>query len=79
MVEEDEHRVVDQSKPVSRSSTERNGMPSDFGVNYWRLGSIAKVSAHYDVPRRIAQDWIRTLQQQGKVANPWPKRGMRSS
>ncbi|WP_147404364.1 hypothetical protein [Nocardia panacis] len=54
-------------------------IPSDFGVNYWRLGSISKVSKHYDVPNRIAQEWIKTLQKEGRVANPWPKKNMRSA
>ncbi|WP_378741100.1 hypothetical protein [Nocardia brasiliensis] len=50
---------------------QRSGVPADFGVTYWRLGSIAKVAKHYDVPHHVAQDWIKSLQQQGKLASPW--------
>ncbi len=53
------------------------GMPSDFGVNYWRLGSIAKVARHYDVPHRVAKDWIRALQDQRQLASPWPTKQSR--
>ncbi|QIS23397.1 hypothetical protein [Nocardia terpenica] len=56
------HRQVPEIPPV----------PSDFGVTYWRLGSVAKVARHYDVPHRTAQAWIKALQHQGKLANPWP-------
>ncbi len=62
--------------------TRRRSAPDDFGVTYWRLGSIAKVARHYEVPNHIAQDWIKSLQQQGKLANPWPtkkNRPMRST
>ncbi|WP_280309508.1 hypothetical protein [Nocardia abscessus] len=58
---------------------QRNGMPLDFGVTYWRLGSIAKVARHYEVPHHIAQDWIKSLQQQGKLASPWPSKGSRAT
>ncbi|MET8779454.1 hypothetical protein ABZV58_31025 [Nocardia sp. NPDC004654] len=54
-------------------------IPADFGVAYWRLGSVAKVARHYDVPHHIAQDWIKSLQQQGKLASPWPRRNKRPS
>lgn len=57
---------------VHRQAPEIPPLPSDFGVNYWRLGSVAKVARHYDVPHRIAQGWIKALQHQGKLANPWP-------
>ncbi|MEU7632954.1 hypothetical protein AB0C34_23730 [Nocardia sp. NPDC049220] len=56
---------------------QRAGAPADFGVNYWRLGSISKVAKHYDVPHHIAQDWIKSLQQQGKLASPWLSRASR--
>lgn len=52
-------------------------IPADFGVTYWRLGSIVKVSKHYDVPHHTAAEWIKTLQTQGKVSSPWPKKGTR--
>ncbi|MEG8184616.1 hypothetical protein GZH49_39930 [Nocardia terpenica] len=61
-------------KHMHEGSGASSGMPSDFGVMYWRLGSIAKVAKHYDVPHHIAQDWIKSLQQQGKAASPWPKK-----
>ncbi|MEU1550756.1 hypothetical protein [Nocardia sp. NPDC005745] len=64
---------------VGPSRTQKRSMPDDFGVAYWRLGSISKVARHYDVPHHIAQDWIRSLQQQGKLANPWPKKKERSA
>ncbi|MFJ4649656.1 hypothetical protein ACIP5Y_00105 [Nocardia sp. NPDC088792] len=56
---------------------QRAGAPADFGVTYWRLGSISKVAKHYDVPHHIAQDWIKSLQQQGKLASPWPSKSVR--
>ncbi|WP_435593644.1 hypothetical protein [Nocardia sp. bgisy118] len=56
---------------------QRAGAPADFGVTYWRLGSISKVAKHYDVPHHIAQDWIKSLQQQGKLASPWPSKTSR--
>ncbi|MBV7708159.1 hypothetical protein NOVA_35830 [Nocardia nova] len=59
--------------------TQKPGIPDDFGVTYWRLGSISKVARHYDVPHHIAQDWIRSLQQQGKLANPWPRKKERAA
>jgi hypothetical protein len=82
---EGDPRAPDGAEPASTSSAAAGDaagphpMPSDFAVNYWRLGSIAKVARHYGVPHRIAQDWIKALQQQGKATNPWPKRSMRSS
>ncbi|UGT60389.1 hypothetical protein [Nocardia asteroides] len=48
----------------SHSSTD---MPSDFGVNYWRLGSITKVARHYDVPHHIAKQWIASLSQEARL------------
>ncbi|WP_405180877.1 hypothetical protein OG225_06675 [Nocardia sp. NBC_01377] len=59
------------------SPEEKAGAPADFGVTYWRLGSIAKVAKHYDIPHHIAQDWIKSLQQQGKLASPWPSKSAR--
>ncbi|MEV2226725.1 hypothetical protein AB0E01_43815 [Nocardia vinacea] len=53
---------------------QRKRAPTDFGVTYWRLGSISKVAKHYDVPNHIAQDWIKSLQRQGKLASPWPSK-----
>ncbi|QIS22161.1 hypothetical protein [Nocardia terpenica] len=77
--------VADQARapvgnpgPVRKERAKNHGMPSDFGVTYWRLGSIAKVAKHYEVPHHIAQDWIKSLQKEGKVASPWPKKGTRN-
>lgn len=65
----------DRTKPAREQRAEA---PADFGVMYWRLGSISKVAKHYDIPHHVAQDWIKSLQQQGKLANPWPSRSSRS-
>lgn len=65
------------ARPAPKASTRSFDMPADFGVTYWRLGSIAKVAKHYDVPHHIAQDWIKALQEAGKAANPWPKKSRR--
>lgn len=65
------------ARPAPKASTRNFDMPADFGVTYWRLGSIAKVAKHYDVPHHIAQDWIKALQEAGKAANPWPKKNRR--
>ncbi|MFF0531165.1 hypothetical protein ACFYT3_22600 [Nocardia amikacinitolerans] len=62
---------------AQRQREQRAGAPADFGVTYWRLGSIAKVAKHYDIPHHVAQDWIKSLQQQGKLANPWPSKTSR--
>ncbi|WP_459546642.1 hypothetical protein [Nocardia sp. X0981] len=65
------------ARPAPKGNTKNFDMPADFGVTYWRLGSIAKVAKHYDVPHRIAQEWIKALQEAGKAANPWPKKSRR--
>ncbi|MFC8387031.1 hypothetical protein [Nocardia sp. NPDC057272] len=72
-----ERLPADRERAMSKRD-QRAGAPSDFGVTYWRLGSTAKVAKHYDVPHRIAQDWIKSLQQQGKLASPWPSKTSRS-
>ncbi|MGY1900760.1 hypothetical protein [Nocardia gipuzkoensis] len=69
--------AADPPVPVVQNGTRNAGVPSDFAVTYWRLGSLAKVAKRYDVPNHIAQEWIKLLQQEGKVANPWPKKGVR--
>lgn len=51
-----------------------NGVPTDVAKTYWKLGSIAKLAEHYDVPHKIARDWIRVLREGGKVPNPWQQR-----
>lgn len=71
--------VVMSAPSVRGGRSSKTDVPSDFGVMYWRLGSISKVAKHYDVPHHIAQDWIRLLQQDGRVANPWPRKKMRPS
>jgi hypothetical protein len=60
-----------------RQAPEIPPVPSDFGVTYWRLGSIAKVAHHYDVPHRTAQAWIKALQHHRTPANPWPTKKTR--
>jgi hypothetical protein len=45
-----------QGSPSSDAST-----PSDLPVTYWRLGSVAKVAKHYDVPRQVASGWVKAL------------------
>ena len=52
-------------------------MPSDFGVNYWRLGTITKVARHYDVPHHVAKGWIKALQDQRQLSPPWPSKQSR--
>lgn len=54
---------------------QKNGAPSDLPLIYWRLGSVAKVAAHYDVTRQIARDWIRSVRKQGSLPNPWSASG----
>ncbi|WP_405161486.1 hypothetical protein OG203_34865 [Nocardia sp. NBC_01499] len=73
----DEMAPSEVEQPDHGNRSVKTDMPSDFGVTYWRLGSIAKVAKHYGVPHRIAQDWIRSLQREGKVASPWPKKAAR--
>jgi len=51
-----------------------NGMPSDLPKTYWRLGSVAKLAEHYDVPRQIAQGWIKALRAGGALPDPWASR-----
>lgn len=68
---------VEDQLPGSAGRPGKSDMPSDFGVNYWRLGSIQKVAKHYDVPHSIAKDWIKALQRDGKITNPWPKKRIR--
>ncbi|MEV6096230.1 hypothetical protein [Nocardia sp. NPDC051981] len=63
----------------TNNHSNRLDIPADFGVTYWRLGSISKVAKHYDIPNHLAQAWIKLLQKNGQLANPWPKRGARSS
>jgi hypothetical protein len=59
------------SVPPVKTKNQREDMPSDLAVVYWRKGTIAKVANHYSVPRYIAQQWIKLLQQGGTVPNPW--------
>lgn len=87
--ESDVKKVADQEPQTSIQATSpsisvaperrpnKDDMPSDFGVYYWRLGSLAKVAKHYDVPHHVAQSWIKKLQRDGKVASQWPKNGTR--
>ncbi|WP_159851221.1 hypothetical protein [Nocardia sp. CY41] len=65
------------AKPARGERLEKNGMPSDFPINFWRLGSVPKVAKHYAVPHHIAQDWIKTLQREGKAGSRWPKKSSR--
>ncbi|MBF6341380.1 hypothetical protein IU450_36700 [Nocardia abscessus] len=71
-------QAVAPAHVVRDGHARKSDMPSDFGVTYWRLGSVAKVAKHYDVPHHIAHDWIKQLQQDGRLANPWPKKRVRS-
>ncbi|MFC6016144.1 hypothetical protein ACFP2T_08045 [Plantactinospora solaniradicis] len=48
-----------------------NDMPSDFAVNYWRLGSVTKVAEHYEVPSQIVRGWVRMLRRSGTLPSPW--------
>ncbi|WP_156161824.1 hypothetical protein [Nocardia vulneris] len=63
-------RDVDNTRRAS-GSARASGAPSDLAVTFWRLGSITKVAKHYDVPRHIAQDWIKVLSQEAKLPNTW--------
>jgi hypothetical protein len=56
---------------------QREDMPSDLAVVYWREGTITKVADHYSVPQNIAQRWIKLLRQAGRVPNPWHPAGSR--
>ncbi|WP_280427292.1 hypothetical protein [Nocardia brasiliensis] len=60
-----------KARRASSSDHPSNGAPSDLAVTFWRLGSITKVAKHYDVPRHIAQDWIKVLSQDTKLPNSW--------
>lgn len=47
------------------------GTPSDLPTVYWRLGgSIVKVAKHYDVPRQIANDWVKDLRGRNTIPTP---------
>ncbi|MEU2258238.1 hypothetical protein [Nocardia xishanensis] len=59
------------ARRASDSARPFNGAPSDLAVTFWRLGSITKVAKHYDVPRHIAQDWIKVLSQETKLPTSW--------
>jgi hypothetical protein len=61
-----------------RRRTDNSDAPSDLATMYWKLGTTAKVAAHYSVPRQIAQSWIQTLRQGGKLPNPWQQKRTRS-
>jgi hypothetical protein len=63
----------------ARRTNQREDMPSDLAVIYWREGTITKVADHYSVPRHIAQRWIKLLRQGGTVPNPWHPVGNRDS
>ncbi|WP_157187435.1 hypothetical protein [Nocardia vinacea] len=76
-VSEPASKLAGAQQRAQRQREQRAGAPSDFGVTYWRLGSTAKVAKHYDIPHHVAQDWIKSLQQQGKLANPWPSKTSR--
>jgi hypothetical protein len=74
----------DPAPRAARSSRQRpdrgrnpNGIPSDLPKVYWRLGSAAKVAEHYDVPRQIAQGWIKSLRAGGTLPDPWTSRPQR--
>jgi hypothetical protein len=54
-----------------KTDVPRTGAPSDLAVYYWRLGSVAKVAKHYDVPRQVARDWIKELRNRNSIPNPW--------
>jgi hypothetical protein len=64
--------------PPRKTKAQREDMPSDLAVVYWREGTIAKVADHYSVPRYIAQRWIKLLRQGGTVPDPWPGQQPRS-
>ncbi|WP_431958612.1 hypothetical protein [Nocardia lijiangensis] len=59
------------TRRASSSARPSDGAPSDLAVTFWRLGSITKVAKHYDVPRHVAQDWIKVLSQETKLPNSW--------
>jgi hypothetical protein len=74
-----------QAPRTARSSRQRpgrgrnlTGIPSDLPKAYWRLGSAAKLAEHYDVPRQIAQGWIKSLRAGGALPDPWTSRPQRS-
>jgi len=73
------------ARRAARSSRQRpdrgpnlNGVPSDLPKTYWRLGSVAKLAEHYDVPRQIAQGWIKSLRAGGALPDPWASRPRRA-
>ncbi|MEV6364868.1 hypothetical protein [Nocardia asteroides] len=71
------NRMRQPLKKTKDTERKTNEVPPDFGVYYWRLGSIAKVAKHYNVPHHVAQHWIRSLQERGQLANPWPAKKSR--
>jgi transposase-like protein len=46
-------------------------VPSDLGQVNWKLGSVAKVADHYDVPRQIVRGWVKLLCEGGSLPDPW--------
>lgn len=61
-----------RTRPPEGSGSVPAGVPSDLGKVYWRLGSVAKVADHYDVPRQIARGWVKLLRDGGTLSDPWP-------
>ena len=61
-----------------RHTTGKTDLPSDLAMTYWKLGTTAKVAAHYSVPRQVAHKWIQLLRQGGTLPNPWKQKGIRS-
>lgn len=57
--------------PAGRGPQPPSHVPSDLGTVYWRLGTVSKVAEHYDVPRPVARDWIKTLRKARGMPDPW--------
>jgi hypothetical protein len=68
-----------RSSAVPGAGSGSTGLPADLAVVYWRLGSATKVAEHYDVTPQTARAWLKTLRGEGKVRDPWGRRGRRRS
>jgi hypothetical protein len=66
-----EYAAESHVRLFKRPRRSKSGAPVNLAVNYWRLGSVAKVAKHYEVPRQVAQDWIKELRQQGSIPDQW--------
>ncbi|GGK79674.1 hypothetical protein [Mangrovihabitans endophyticus] len=70
----EEEAQEEKATSPSPGTPQAKGVPDDLAVVYWRVGSVAKVATHYDVPRHIAAGWVRRLRDTGKAPDPCNER-----